>query len=53
MGGQFRGNFKRVVRLTDSRDHDDVAVLTFSHDRQDGFDDVDIGEEVYLKDLIH
>jgi hypothetical protein len=53
MVGQFLGNLKRVVRLTDSCDYDDVAVFTFSHDRQDGFDNVDIGEEVNLKDLIH
>jgi len=31
----------------------DVTVLPFSHHRQDGFDDVDVGKEVDLEDLVH
>lgn len=41
------------TQLTDTRDHDDVAILPLPHDRQDSLDDVDIREEVDLKNLIH
>lgn len=38
---------------TDPRDDDHVPILPFAHHGQDGLDDVDVGEEVYLEDLIH
>jgi hypothetical protein len=39
--------------LTYASDHNDMAVLSFSHYGQNCFDYVHIGEEVDLEDLIH
>jgi hypothetical protein len=41
------------MQLTDAGDHDDMAVFPVSHNGQDGLDDVDVGEEIDLKNLIH
>ena len=45
--------YHNEVRHTDPGNYDHVAVLPFAHHRQDGFDDVDICEEVDLEDLIN
>jgi hypothetical protein len=38
---------------TDSGRHNYVAVLSFAHDGEHGFDDVDVGEEVGLECVLH
>jgi hypothetical protein len=38
--------------LTDTGNHDDVTILSFSHDGKHGFDDVHVGEKVDLEDLV-
>jgi hypothetical protein len=38
---------------TDSCGHDNVAVFSFPHNGQHGFDDVDIGEEIGLEGILH
>jgi hypothetical protein len=41
-----------VAWLTDTGYYDDVTILSFSHDGKHCFDNVHVGEEVDLKDLV-
>ena len=41
------------MRLTDPCQHDDMAILPFAHRGQNCFDDIDIGEKVRLKGILH
>lgn len=43
----------RRDRRTDSGRHDDMAILSFPHNGQHSFDNVDIGEEVGLEGVLH
>ena len=42
-----------MYQPTDAGDDDDMTVLSCSHVGKYGFDDVHVGEEVDLEDLIH